>query len=335
MSATVLSVSSRAMLAACERLGLDPRAILDAAGLDRSTVDDPDARIAIEQSAAIWQKAYELSGDPNLALHAIEVLPFGAYRVIDFLATTAPTIGVALAKVADYFPLIHDVVRLPYSVGDREVTFGVESPSRPAVITRPYAEYTLAAVFLRTRLATGCRYPLLRVDFSQDAPENASEHERIFECPVVFGAARCQLVVDRQVWDTPCSGGNPDLFSVLETHARLLLGQRPAAEGIAGRVRQAIDAELRGGNPELKSVARALAMSGRTLQRRLKEQGILFNELVDAARFEAARIYLAKRDVASTEVAYLLSFAEASSFTHAFKRWSGQTPTEYRRSAGS
>jgi AraC-like DNA-binding protein len=333
MSPTVLSVSSRAMLEACARLGLDTGQILKSAQLDRATIDDPDARIPVEQSAAIWRKAYELSGDPNLALHAIEVLPFGAYRVIDFLATTAPTIGVALAKVADYFPLINDIVRLPYVVGDSEVTFGVTSPSRPGAITRPYAEYTLAAVFLRTRIATGQRYPLRRVEFSHDQPADTSEHERIFECPVVFGAPASQLMIDRPVWDTPRSGANPELFAVLDTHARMLLGQRPPADDIGNRVRHAIDAELRGGNPELESIARKLAMSGRTLQRRLKDEGILFNELLDAARFAAARTYLSQRDVAGSEVAYLLGFAEPSSFNHAFKRWSGQTPSEYRRQA--
>ena len=73
-------------------------------------------------------------------------------------------------------------------------------------------------------------------------------------------------------------------------------------------------------------------MSGRTLQRRLRDEGVLFNELLDAARFTAAKAYLAQRDVAGAEVAYLLGFAEPSSFNHAFKRWSGLTPTEYRRS---
>ena len=105
MGGTVLSVSSRALLDACARLGLDTRQILRAAKLETSTLQDPDARISFEQVEALWHKAYELSNDPNLALHAIEVLPFGAYRVIDFLASSAPTIGAALAKVSDYFPL--------------------------------------------------------------------------------------------------------------------------------------------------------------------------------------------------------------------------------------
>ncbi len=331
MGGTVLSVSSRALLDACARLGLDTSQILAAAKLDLVTLQDPDARIPVEQVDALWQKAYELSNDPNLALHAIEVLPFGAYRVIDFLASSAPTVGAALAKVSDYFPLINAVVRLPYAVGDHHVTYAVEAPSRPSTITRPYAEYTLAAVFLRTRIATNQLYRLLRVEFSHPRPADIGEHERIFECPVRFGADACQLVIARDVWDTPRTGSDPTLFSVLETHARMLLEQLPTPGDIVGRVRKAIEAELRGGNPSLESIARQLAMSPRTLQRRLRDEKVLFNDVLDEMRFRAAKSYLAQRDVAGTEVAYLLGFAEQSSLNRAFKRWSGQTPTEYRR----
>jgi AraC-like DNA-binding protein len=323
------------MIDACARLGLDTGQILRAANLDPVTLQDPDARIPLEQVAALWQKAYELSGDPDLALHAIEVLPFGSYRVIDFLASSAPTIGAALAKVSDYFPIINAVVRLPYSIGDRYVTYGIDAPSRPSTITRPYAEYTLAAVFLRTRVATNQNYPLVRVELSHARPANTSEHERIFDCPVRFGADACRRVIARDVWDTARTGGDPVLFSVLETHAKMLLEQVPAPDDIVGRVRARIDEQLRGGDPSLESIARQMAMSPRTLQRRLREHGVLFNDVLDELRFRAAKTYLAQRDVAGTEVAYLLGFAEQSSLNRAFKRWSGQTPTEYRRQAVS
>lgn len=331
VSGSVLSVSSRALLDACGRLGLDTDQMLVSAGVDRAALQDPDGRIPIEQVDALWRKAYELSKDPDLALHAIEILPFGAYRVIDFLAWNAPTVGAALAKVSDYFPLINSVVRLPFSVGDRHVTFAVEAPSNPAVITRPYAEYTLAAVFLRTRFNTPEPYRLTRVEFSHAKPANISEHERIFACPVTFGADTCQMVIARDVWDAPRTGSDATLFSVLDTHAKMLLDQMPSDTSIVGRVREAIGAELRGGDPRLEPVARRLAMSPRTLQRRLGEHGVLFNDVLDTMRFGVAKSYLAQRDIAGTEVAYLLGFAEQSSFNRAFKRWSGQTPTEYRR----
>jgi AraC-like DNA-binding protein len=338
VSASILSVSSRALLDACARLGLDTEQILAAAGLKRATLEDPDSRIPVPQVEALWKKAYELSNDPNLALHAIEVLPFGAYRVIDLLASSAPTVGAALAKVSDYFPLINRVVRLPYAVGDCEVTLAVDAPSRPSAITRLYAEYTLAALFLRTRIATNQRYPLIRVEFSHPQPPDIGEHQRIFECPVRFGAEMCRLVIAREVWDMRRAGGDAidsTLFSVLDTHARMLFDKLPSPDDIVSRVREVIESELRGGNPKLESIAKRLGMSPRTLQRRLAGCGVVFNDLLDSTRFRAAKSYLADRDIAGTEVAYLLGFVEQSSFNRAFKRWSGQTPTEYRRRAAA
>ena len=331
VGASVLSVSSRALVAACGRLGLDTDRLLAAAGIDRESIDDADARIPVERMRALWSHAYEISKDPDLALHAVEVLPFGAYRVIDFLASSAPTIGTAIGKVSNYFPLINNAVRLPCDVGEKQVSVTLEAAPIASAISRPYAEYALAAVFLRTRVATNHRYPLACIEFAYPQPASIREHERIFECPVVFGAKVNRLILARSVWDTPRTGSDPQLFSVLDAHARMLIDQLPAASGVVGRVRDAIHEELRGGSPRLESVARRLAMSPRTLQRRLADEGIVFNDVLDEMRLRAAKTYLSKRDVAGAEVAYLLGFAEQSSFNHAFKRWTGQTPTEYRR----
>src|SRR5215212_2925333 len=102
MGDTVLTVSSRALLRACEALGLDSRAMLEAAGLERRAIDDPDARIELHRHRALWKKAFELSGDPDLALHAAEAVPPGAYRVLELLCSHAPTVGAALSSVATY-----------------------------------------------------------------------------------------------------------------------------------------------------------------------------------------------------------------------------------------
>lgn len=331
MSGSVLTVSSRALLDACGRLGLNTDEILAAAQVDRTLLKDPDGRMSNAQASALWRKAFELSNDPDLALHAVENLPPGAYRVLEFLTRNAPTVGDALLKVSKYFPLINSAVRLPIGLGPRSVTFGVEAPSNPALITRPYAEYTLAAIYLRTRRAADDTYDLIRVEFSHPKPERIDEHERIFGCPVKFGAEACRLVIAREVWDSKRRGGDPELFEVLDAHAALLLGRLPDDASCAGRVREAIASELRGGDPRLGSIARRLAMSPRTLQRRLSDEGVVFNDALDEMRWTAARSYLSQRDIAATEVAYLLGFSSQSSFHRAFKRWSGRTPAQFRR----
>jgi hypothetical protein len=129
---SILSVSSRALLGACEGLGIDTAAMLRSAEVDRATVEDPDGRIPSYKVAKLWEQAYALSGDPQLALHAIERLPFGAYKVIDFLAWNAPTMGEGVRKVCEYFPIINPAVELSLEVGDDRVTMTTTAQSHVA-----------------------------------------------------------------------------------------------------------------------------------------------------------------------------------------------------------
>src|SRR5262245_46214572 len=143
--ATVLTVSSRALLDACDPLGLATEALLAAAGLRRAEVADPDARIHVEKMTALWREAYARAGDPDLALHAAEALPFGAYAVIDFLARTSAGIGAALERISRYFPLINSAVEVPIELGGEHVRFDLRERRGPGKLPRGYAEYALAA----------------------------------------------------------------------------------------------------------------------------------------------------------------------------------------------
>src|SRR5687768_2015920 len=122
---TVLTVSSRALVAACERLGVDTSAVLRSAGVSRATLEDPDARLDANVVSALWAKAYELSRDPVLSLHAAEACPLGAYKVIDYMATSASSIGEAFRCSARYFFLINTAIRLPIDESGDPVTFDV------------------------------------------------------------------------------------------------------------------------------------------------------------------------------------------------------------------
>jgi AraC-like DNA-binding protein len=331
MSGTVLTVSSRAFLDYCGRRGVDTSAILAAVGVDRAVIDDPDGRLPTAQVREIWRRAYEATGDPDLALHAAEALRFGAYRVIDYLAASAPTVGAAVTQVSACFPIINSAVRLPITERAHEIALGVQSPDDPVHLTRPYVEYTYAAVFLRVRAATGVAFRLEGVDIAFPAPPSTAEHERVFECPVRFGAREHAMRFSRAAWDAPSARADPGLFSILAEHARILGEKVPTEPAPVRDVRHAIIEELGRGNASLEAVARRLAMSPRTLQRRLREHGVRYADLLDSTRASAAKTYLSDRQISVAEVAYLLGFAEQSSFNHAFRRWTGKAPTEYRK----
>ena len=327
---TVLTVSSRALVEACGRLGVDTGTLLRTVGIERTTLEDPDARLENREAGALWAKAYELSGDPVLSLHVAEACPLGAYKVIDYMGASARTVGEAFRYSTRYFPLINTAVRLTIEESGDPVTFDLQGDDGPAGVSRPYAEYCLAVFVLHVRAATGVAFPLRRVTFTHRLPPDIREHERIFGCPVRFEQDHNRIFFDRAVWETPTRGAHSGMLGVLIEHADLLLQRLPRGPDLIERTRRAIGGRLRGGDPSLESVARELGMSDRSLQRHLRELGYTFNALADEVREATARLYLEQPDIALAEIGYLLGFADQSAFNRAFKRWTGCTPRQAR-----
>jgi AraC-like DNA-binding protein len=327
---SVLTVSSRAMLGACARLGIDTDALLTEVGVSRVTIDDPDGRLDGVTAAALWSRAYRLSGDPVLSLHAAEACPRGAYKVIDYMAFNASTVGEGFRFAARYFPLINTAVRLPIDESGDPVRVDIVTDDGAASVSQPYAEYCFAAFVLRVRSESGVDFPLRSLAFAHAAPADAREHERLFRCPVRFGTGRHRLEVDREAWETPTTRGDPGVFQVLLEHAELLLERLPRGPDLVERTRRTIGERLRGGDSAIESVARAMGTSGRSLQRHLRDLGYTYQSLADEVREATARLYLAQPDIAIAEVAFLLGYSDTPTFNRAFKRWTGRTPARMR-----
>jgi AraC-like DNA-binding protein len=329
-SGTVLTVSSRALVEACERLSVDTTALLHDVGLSRQTLEDPDARLPGSQAAELWVAAYRLSADPVLSLHAAEACPLGAYKVIDYMASSARTVGEAFRYSARYFKLINTAVRLPIDESADPVTFDVIDETSAVGVSRQYAEYCFAVFLLHVRAATGVSFPLRSVSFTHLAPKDVSEHARVFGCPVRFEAEHTRMCFDRETWETPTKGAHPGVLAVLAEHAEHLLEKLPRGPDLVERTRRAIGERLRGGDSSLEAVARELGQSARSLQRHLRDLGYSYAELSDEVREATACLYLAQPDIAIAEVAYLLGFADQSTFNRSFKRWTGCTPKQMR-----
>lgn len=331
---TVATTSSRALLAACERLGLDTAALLEAAGLTAAQVQDPEGRIPGAAVRTLWLAAQARSADPGLGVRAAQAVPFGAYRVIDFLAASAPTVGEGLVRVARYFPLINSGVELQLHADAAERRVALVSPGAIGGLPGAYVEYALAVTYLHCRRASGFDWPLLRVDLAGAAPSSTAEHVQVFGCPVRFGRPHDQLVIAARTWDLPSHNASTDLLRTLEEHAQRVLAALRAEE-LEARVIRILVEELRGGDPSLDHVARRVGLSPRTLQRRLQLEGVSFADVLDRTRRDFADCYVKEATLALTEIAYLLGFSEQSAFTRAFQRWYGVSPSRYREGAAA
>ncbi|MCC6623123.1 MAG: AraC family transcriptional regulator [Deltaproteobacteria bacterium] len=328
MGTTVLSVATRAVLEACERLGLDGAALLASARIDRADLADPDARIPSEQADQLWAAAFARADDPMLSLNAALALPVGAYRVLHYIGAHAPTLGAGLERVTRYFPLVDARVtwRIDHAGGD--VALSMAIPGLASGVPRPPAEYTFAAILHQTRASTGIPWWPRRVDFEHAATSAiAARHRQAFGCPCEHGADRTAMVLDVATWERPVPHADPGLFALLDRHAGALVAEVPREAGLVARVRALLGARMQAGEPvDMATAARLLGLGERTLQRRLDEEGTRFAALVDEVRAQTAKTLLADRTIALSEIAFLLGFSEQSAFTRAFKRWTGETP---------
>jgi AraC-like DNA-binding protein len=314
--------------------GASQSALEGATGFSAAQAADPDARISLTLETALWQEGARLTNDPDFGLHAAERLQPGAFDVLDYAVRTAPTARVALERLARYNRIEHDVA--VFAIIDRGHATRVEHRfgDGSQVQSRHSAEFTLASQVVIGSQITGTRMQPRAVEFVHARPASTAEHERLFGVVPRFSMPVNALEWDREDLERPNPNADPALARVMLRHADAVLATYPApAARSSDRVRALIANELATGEITLARAAKALKMSERSLQRRLAEDGLTFDTLLDDVRRQLSLRYLADPTIAVSEVAYLLGYSEPSPFHRAFRRWTGKTPSEARRAS--
>lgn len=316
-----------------DSLGLPRQALLEQAGLGSQTAPRADARWPMAAVIALFDAAAVLAGRSDLGLEFGRRARPGTFHVLGYALMTCQTLGQAIALVPHYRRLVFDI-------GYSEMRLDTEGPDavlRWQVVSRtmPYsaclAESLLSAWFCFGRWMSGVDRPLREIRFQHPAPESTAAYEAFFECPVRFGAGENALVFSRELLDRPLVQANATLHLAMREQARAAMDAAFKDQDLAQRLRQALIPLMPKCEANLKHAAAALALSPRSLQRKLAEASLGFQDVLDAARQDLARIYLRDPALSALDVALLLGFAEQSSFTRAFRQWFGQTPTEWRR----
>ena len=319
----------RAFVDAFERLGCEVEPILAAVGLRRSALDDPDALIPCAQVGGFMSRASRARFLPNLGVRLATVTPNGSFPVLDYLAGTCDDVRQAFEQVAQYLHLGGAPVSIDVSED--------EDPVRVRYLPHPPAgrfaiEYTVTLHVFRLRDETDNRARVEYVSFTHQ-PDDPAEIERLIGCPVRVLAPWAGFALSRDAWRQPLRRRDPVLHAMLERHAGDLSARLPALDGIALDVRRAIVSRTSPAETRLDTVARELALSPRTLQRRLAASGWSFDALVDQTCREIAEKHLSESVLSIAEIAYLLGYSEPAAFHRAFKRWTGATPQAFRGAA--
>jgi len=180
---------------------------------------------------------------------------------------------------------------------------------------------------------TDTRLAPRRVGIKHRRDEISPEFKTFFGCEVNFGADGDEIIFAATVALLPIAGRDQYLNDMLQKYAEAALADRPQAPTtLRSTIEGAVTQLLPHGKANLKKVSRDLAIGSRTLTRRLGDEGLTFKKVLDESRVALAKRYLAERDLPITEVAWLVGYTEVSAFFHAFKRWTGVTPRQFRMS---
>lgn len=309
-------------------MGVDLDAVSARAGFN--VLNPSSAGSKDDSYRCLWGAVTEVDEDPTFPLSVGDGVAFGTYEVMDFLASSSPDVGHGLAQVARYFRLITSSIEWEVDAEAELPTVSIRDhhlEPRDHLVSHLYS---LGVTFGRFRRLTRGSFHFAGVVLSMPPPPDPTRLETFFGCPIRYTRdAASEVRLTRPTWHLPLERAEPALARVLERHADTLVAQLGRADDPLRPIRDAISTSLSEG-PRLEEVAKRVAMSPRTLQRRLREAGTTFQGLVDEARRFLAQGYLEDDRLTVGEVAYMLGYSEPSAFVRAFKRWTGRTPRQFR-----
>lgn len=290
------------------------------------------SRLPVQQIYTALAQVIDQTHDASLGLKAAERMDIGDVGVLDYLMSTAPTVGDSLEMAARYFVLLNESLACRIELSDGLAAFRIESYISPPAAAE---DFVLSAMFHNQSWLS--QIPELECCFLHAAPDDLQPYVRAFGgAKLRFAAEYTGFVFPRAQLRSPLAGADRNLHAVVRELADIMLAQYARrSESFTERVQAVLAYEV--GTPSLKAsnVARHLQTSGRTLARKLEAEGTSFYSLLDDARKRRALELMADNDRSLTEIARSTGFAHVASFHRAFRRWTGQTPAEYRQRSES
>lgn len=312
----------------------DKGALLRTLGLERDGPVDPAHMIEDSEYYDFLERVAAVDANPTtIPLRAGAAMRCDDYGAFGLAWKAATTLQGSYDRAVRYALVLTSV-----SMYEVEPTFNgafmhLHREGERRLGLRLSNEATLASIASISREVASSPFQALEVHIKHPAPDSVAEHEAYFGCPVRFESDRDALLVSKQTLNTPNKLGDASIAAFFDTHLEAEVGRLDDPISLDRRVRDLVTTSLSEGVPLLSDVATRLAMSGRTLQRRLTEQGLSFQALVDESRRKLAQRLLRKTELSLTEVAFMTGFSEQSALTRAFKRWVGQTPGAFRENA--
>jgi len=330
---TALSSAILLLAKAIDSYGIDSRELFAKVGLDHSKLNDPLARFTYTAVTRLWALARDTTGDPCLGIKVASFWHPTTLHALGYSWLASNSLEEAFEGMSRYARLLntgaHDVLKLRKTADTFHVIID-PSTMKPHPHTVAI-DSSLAMIMTMCRTAYGENLRPIRVSLQHSAPGASSCFTDFFDAPVGFSQPETSICLELEAVTTPLTTANPELVRVNDQIVTDYLANLDRAD-VTMQVRAQLIERLPSGRVTEDEIADSINVSQRSLQRRLKEQGISFTQLLESTRSELGLQYVRDPQRSFNEIAFLLGFAEPGNFSRAFKRWYGKSPSEYRDS---
>lgn len=321
---------------ALEKMGVDVDPLLARTQISKSKLANPIGRISIKKEHDFWSAAIGATSDPLLALHMAEHVPFGTFPLLEYIGASCESLYQALVFFGKYAEIVYGDWRPRLIEENNSVRFDLGTEGDPEEY-RNTNEFGLAVMLSRLKHFSGGDVPLTKVCFRHSLVGSLDEFEKYFGAPVLFDQAEDSLIFDERIKKTSCTNSDNFLLSSLlkltEKLFMMLPGKNRAIESdLIAKVKSAVKTQLSQGEPEIQKIAEEIAMSARTLQRKLESDGTSLSRIIVQVRKEQATEFLKDKSLTNEDIALMLGYSTLSAFNRAFKQWFNMTPSEFRKS---
>ena len=307
-------------------LGLSSQVVLRLAGLPAGLLDGEGTRIPLGDFYTLWQTCAHEANDPELALKLGQVVSVELFDPALFAAICSPDMNTAARRLGEFKRLV-GAFSLDVEILSDVTNISYRCKYRPDV---PLAMGLAEIVFLVSFARRATRHTIApaRVTVPQEVP-SVEAYDAWFGCPVSIGDSYT-LTLSATDADRPFLTHDDKMWEFFEPSLRRRMEDAKADVSMRARVEHALTELLPSGRTQIDDVARELAVSKRSLQRRLAEEGTSWLEVLNACRERLARHYLGSTNLGVGEVSFLLGFEDPNSLFRAFHRWTGTTPEAWR-----
>lgn len=332
---TTMGTWIQAIVRTLDENGIDGTALALEAGISPRVLRDADERAPQPAVTRLWRMAVEATGDPCIGLKVPRHVSFATFHALGYAIFASPDMKSALQRVIRFQRLISDATAQRLERDGDRYRFIIERLSPLGPPDEAIDAFMAMGARLFRALSGDRRIVPLVVRLRRSEPPSSELFGKIFRCPIVFDAELDLFEYARKDIEAPLPFANAELARQSDAIVAEYLARTGRTASLADRVHCLLVEYLPDGGPSEESIAQRLCMSTRNLQLQLAQEKTSYKELLNRARSDLARSYLRQSRYSIKEIAFLLGFADAATFTRAFRRWTGQSPRRFAVAAGN